>query len=107
MLKKIKQKVKKCWSRADDSLTEYKPYCGYNCVHEYKVVYQQGEYDGTDETWREVGIPATLISKINKDSKKKNFNFGWHFEATSGMKKAIISFDDPDYAFWFSLKEAY
>lgn len=107
MLKKIKQKAKRYWSQADDSLTEYKPYCGYNCVHEYKVVYQQGDYDGTDDSWREVGIPMHVLSRVNHDSKKKGFKFGWHFESDNTTKKAIISFDDLDYAFWFNLRVPY
>ena len=104
MLSKIKQKLKKSWSQVEDSPTEYKPYCGYNCVHEYKVVYQQGEFDGTDEAWRNVGIPSSVIDKINSDSKKQNFKFGWHFESDNNVKKAIISFSDRDYAFWFNLR---
>jgi len=75
--------------------------CGYNVNCKYEVVYQQGTYTGSDDQWREIGIPHHIIDMINKECPSK---FGWRFDVKNDTKYAIISFDDRDYAFWFNLK---
>ena len=86
---------------------EEMPDCGYNKHYEHKVVYSFGPYDGSDEQWAQVGIPYSTINKIYRDAKRKNFKFGWTFTNENNVKRAIISFDDSEYAFWFSLKNKY
>ena len=80
------------------------PDCGYDKHYEHEVVYASGPYDGSDEQWAKVGIPYSTIHKIYRDAERKNFKFGWTFTNTDNTKRAIISFSDPDYAFWFKLK---
>jgi hypothetical protein len=82
-------------------LGDYKEGCGYNEIFEHRVMWQSGFYDGKDEDWREVGIPMHVIEAINKKVKGK---FGWHFNTVDNIKQAIITFSDPDDAFWFRLK---
>ena len=81
--------------------------CGYDKHFKYEVVYAHGPYTGSDEQWRGVGIPHYIIDKLNKDSKKKGFKFGWTFRVEDEDKKAIISFSSKNYAFWFKLKTQY
>jgi len=80
------------------------PDCGYNKHYEHEVVYALGPYDGSDEQWANVGIPYSTINRIYRDAERKKFKFGWTFTNTDSTKRAIISFSDPDYAFWFKLQ---
>ena len=82
-------------------LGDYKEGCGYNKIFEHRVLWQSGFYDGRDEDWRDVGIPMHVIEAINKKVKGL---FGWHFNTVDNTKQAIITFSDPDDAFWFRLK---
>ena len=82
-------------------LGDYKHGCGYNKIFEHRVMWQEGFYDGRDEDWLEVGIPMHVIESINNEVKGM---FGWHFNTVDNTKQAIITFSDPDDAFWFRLK---
>ena len=82
-------------------LGDYKEGCGYNKIFEHRVLWQTGFYDGIDEDWREIGIPMHVIESINNEVKGM---FGWHFNTVDNTKQAIITFSDPDDAFWFRLK---
>ena len=77
---------------------------GYDSHYPYEVKYASGPYTGGDDQWREVGIPSHVLQRIAKDSEKKGFKYGWTFKVENGVKTAIISFDNKNYAFWFRLR---
>lgn len=77
--------------------------CGYNKHFKYEVVWDKGEYTGSDDQWRQVGIPHSVLNKINTDAHRKKFKYGWTFRVEDGYKTAIISFSSKSYAFWFRL----
>ena len=81
---------------------EWRDDCGYNQYFPYEIVWESKYYDGTDDAWREVGIPHSVLNKINSTSEGR---YGWHFNLIRDQKVAVISFEKEDDALWFSLTE--
>lgn len=77
--------------------------CGYNHYFPHEIIWDSKYYDGTDETWRDVGIPHSVLSRINSTCEGR---YGWHFNIIRDSKVAIISFENEDDALWFSLSES-
>ena len=65
---------------------------GYDKHYKHEVVYESGPYTGRDDEWSAVGIPSHVLAKL-----------GWTFRVEDNIKKAIISFNSRNYAFWFQL----
>jgi len=102
ILNKIKSRITGTTPQTNgNKLGEWREGCGYNVKCKYDVVYSSGIYTGTDTEWGNVGIPYSVLDKINRECPDK---FGWRFEVSNDIKYAIISFDNREYAFWFNLQ---
>lgn len=80
-------------------------YSRYNRKYRWQVEYCRGVYTGLSTEWQRIGIPANVLDWCEQHCEKE---YGWHFtvETDEKIKKAIISFEDKDEAFWFSLKHS-
>ena len=86
----------------EESQDVWRKDCGYNHYFPHEIIWESKYYDGSDERWREVGIPHSVLTKINSTSEGR---YGWHFNLIRDQKVAVISFEKEDDALWFSLTE--
>ena len=88
----------------DNSGPIWRTDCGYNHFFQHEIVWQSKYYDGSDTTWRNVGINHAVLHDINTNAKGK---YGWNFNIVKDQKIAMISFENEDDALWFRLKHSH
>ena len=81
-------------------------YSRYNKQYRWQVEYSRGVCTSTNTDWHRVGIPSNVLNWCEENCEKP---FGWHFTiepdySLNKIKKAMITFEDKDDAFWFSLR---
>ena len=60
------------WCDAKDySGPAWRDDCGYNHYFPHEIVWESKYYDGSDETWRNVGISHGVLNDINTNAKGK------------------------------------